>query len=343
MPIDTELEEAGRRLAHQPIDLPPPVGELHHEVQRRRTNSRLLGGVAVGTLMLVGVATTTLASRDDVQLVAAAPAADGTDDGAGLVVPTEEPDTDSSLDSDSGSSSASNSDSDSDSGSDADGGSGDRPDHDDKLDTEASYGFRFDDDSGDASASWGTWWTEVSYAVGDEATAAAAEAESSADETRLVDGTTVWITRTVGDDGTDAVLVSSLNDDTFTRVSGPATLEDELIEAVTHSKRSFGDWAKEADEWEEDWKELTEDWEKNWAEQAEEWEEDWKELTEDWEQHRDDRAKEAEKWEEEWEKDWAEQAEKWSDEWEDWAERWSEKWDHKSDSDDGYEGWPWSD
>ncbi|MGH1491018.1 MAG: hypothetical protein ACRBK7_16760 [Acidimicrobiales bacterium] len=285
--IDDELEAAGRRVANNPVEAPPMLGDLQQEVRRRRNNVRFFGAVSVAAVMLLGGGATALLRLDDqVQVVSASPAPEG-------------------LANDSESSEASIADSDG--GGPSSGSlSDEEPSESEPLSSQSSdekskanghdssFHYEFDSESNELSAQFGTWWTSTEYAVGDEAEARAADAAAAADEVRSVDGNDVWIERFKRDDGTDGVSVSTLRDGRFVMVSGPADLEDKLVDSVSATHDDQSGW------FDKDWPAFPQfapdftdlpsppagiapkDWDpKDWDSYAEKWEEYGK-LWEDW-------------------------------------------------------------
>ena len=192
MPSIADLEAAGSRAAVQPVPVAPAIDALHDRAGKHQNKRRLVGSavVVVAFMALAVPAALSMRSQSVVQEVAA---------GAAEVAPAA---SQGSNGNSSGQAAA----------------AAQTEDADEESTREHTTG-RFEMRFGDVSFSG-------RVLTGDAAIEAAADAEAAADETREVDGQTVWISR----DG-DRATVSSLIDGTeFVEVVGPGDQLDRLLD-----------------------------------------------------------------------------------------------------------------
>lgn len=195
MPYTSDLEAAGRRAALQPVPRPPAVDTLRTAADGHRSKRGLvLSAAAVLLVLAIGVPVAlNMRGSTTVQNVAAGPAAQDAlqDTPAG-----SQPDP-------------------------AAGGAAGAQDDDDpggESESEARFELRT---GGDTSFS-------VETIKGSGAQGAADSAAADADDTRVVDGSTVWIIS----DGVTATASALVEPQFFVRVEGPADQLDELLAVI---------------------------------------------------------------------------------------------------------------
>lgn len=193
MPYTSDLEAAGRRAALQPVPRPPAVDTLRAAAGDHRSKRGLvLSAAAVVLVLAIGVPVAlNLRGSTTVQNIAAGPAAQ---DAAQDTPAGSEPDPGAA------------------------GAAGAQDEDDSGSESEARFELHA---GGDMSFS-------VETIKGSGAQAAADSAAANADETRVVDGTTVWITS----DGVTATASALVEPRFFVRVEGPADQLDELLDVI---------------------------------------------------------------------------------------------------------------
>ena len=193
MPSIDDLEAAGRRAAERPVPAPPDVTSLQRGAGRHRSRRRAAFASFAAVAALGAGIPIGLSLRDDAPLEVVAA---GTDSEADAAAPLTSQSDDPAPTTDDVAASA----------DDTENGA---------AEIELRYGDEF------------AFKIEVLH--GEEAAAAARAAEAAADETRDIEGTTVWIDR----DG-DTTRVSALVDpDHFIEVTGPTDQLDRLLEIMS--------------------------------------------------------------------------------------------------------------
>ena len=194
MPSPDDLTQAGHRAAARPVPM-PTIDEIEGRAAQRRTHRRAVmaaSGLAVGIAVIAGA----VVLRDRGEPV---------DTVAGLAAAHVESDT------------ASN--------NDASGDEGNLIGDDDSAASHESLG----DGSANIELHLADGlWMSADVVRGDEAAGRAETAAADADETRDVEGTTVWISR----DGDKATVSALVEPDVFVAVTGPGDLLDRLVEAL---------------------------------------------------------------------------------------------------------------
>jgi hypothetical protein len=218
MPSTDDLHDAGARAAGQPVPL-PSIDGLSAEVSRRRNRRRtLIGSSIAGVVLLAAVPFAAAQLGDDEVPSLLTSAQDG-----------EAPDTTIEAPTTTAAAPAEGTD---DTDADPDGHHDDEHDNDhdglDGMDRHHDFDLDFTLDDNFSFAIRGVG--------GDEAAAAAADAEARADETRTIDELTVWIDR-----NGDTTTVSSLVEPTqFVEVTGPSDSIESLLDMITNNGAMFG-------------------------------------------------------------------------------------------------------
>ena len=194
MPSPDDLTQAGRRAAARPVPM-PTIDEIEGRAAQRRTHRRTAlaaSGLAVGIAVIAG-AVVLRDGGEPIDTVAGVAAADA------------------------GSLAASTNDGSADEGNLI--GDDDSTAPDEAL-TDGSANIELHLADG--------LWMSAEVVRGDEAAVRAEVAAADADETRDVEGTTVWISR----DGDKATVSALAEPDVFVAVTGPSDLLDRLVEAL---------------------------------------------------------------------------------------------------------------
>ncbi len=215
MPSIDDLGAAGARAAQRSVPSPPSIDTLAAEVASRRTRTRRVIGstVAVAALAIgIPVAAAQIGNDDAPPSVFTA-AQDGELDAAVADETASEAPTTTAPASDEPDPSA---------------------DPSDKDDSTTAFGLYHEGDH-DFRVELGDLAFSIKVLEGEGASDAAAAAADEADETREVDGVTVWVKN---ESDTETSVSAFVDDEVFIEVTGPAESIDSLLELATK------DWPK---------------------------------------------------------------------------------------------------